>query len=263
MMILVESPDRAYTLNRFLVTDGTPQRIGRVSRVDNHTTLAENLNSLVNQPGLRVHRVNSEELAHDARILAWYNKAMRQLIEFIPIAAFVAVYFYSKDIYLATGVLMVAICVQVGVEYGADKAVSKRTQMIFWVAMLAGAATLIFQNDLFIKWKPTIVNWLFCIALLLSQFLMRDNLLKKLLGEALPIPDQAWRVLNYGWSLGFFIAGALNLVVAYWFSTDFWVTYKLVGGIGISMTYMVITLIYLYRSGYLEDLDEDAANSSE
>ena len=188
---------------------------------------------------------------------------MRQFIEFIPIAAFVAVYFSTKDIYLATGILMAAVCVQVGFEYGTDREISKRTQMIFWVVMLAGAATLIFQNEIFIKWKPTIVNWMFCVALLISQFLMQDNLLKKMLGEALQLPDQAWRTLNYGWSLGFFIAGALNIFVAYFFSTDFWVTYKLVGGIAITLIYMTITIVYLYRSGHLEDLHEEPANSTE
>ena len=188
---------------------------------------------------------------------------MRQFIELIPIAAFVATYFSTKNIYLATSVLMVAICAQVGFEYFIDKTISKRTQMVFWVVMLAGAATLVFKNEMFIKWKPTIVNWMFCAALLTSQFLMRDNLLKKMLGESLQLPDQAWRTLNYGWSFGFFIAGALNILVAYLFSTDFWVTYKLVGGIVITLIYMFVTIVYLYRSGYLNDFDDEPANSTD
>ena len=185
---------------------------------------------------------------------------MRQFIEFVPIAAFVAVYFSTKDIFLATSVLMAAVCVQVGFEYLADGVISKRTQMIFWVVMLAGIATLAFQNEIFIKWKPTIVNWMFCVALLISQFFMKETLLKKMLGEALPLPDQSWRTLNYGWSIGFFIAGALNLFVAYFFSTDFWVTYKLVGGMAITLVYIVITIVYLHRSGHLKKLDQETAN---
>ncbi len=188
---------------------------------------------------------------------------MRQFIEFVPIAFFVAVYFTTKDIYLATAVLMAGVCVQVGYEYGADKEVSKRTQMIFWVVILAGAATLTFQDEIFIKWKPTIVNWLFTGALLGSQFLMRDNLLKKMLGEQLALPDHVWRNLNLGWSLGFFIAGALNIYVAYSFSTDVWVTYKLVGGICITLFYMIITMTYLIRGGYIQETEEETANSAE
>ena len=155
---------------------------------------------------------------------------------------------------------MAAVCVQVSFEYLTDRVISKRTQMIFWVVMLAGIATLVFQNEIFIKWKPTIVNWMFCVALLISQFVMQDNLLKKMLGEALQLPDQSWRTLNYGWSLGFFIAGTLNIFVAYFFSTDIWVTYKLVGGIALTLVYMIITIVYLYRSGYLKNLDQEAAN---
>lgn len=189
---------------------------------------------------------------------------MRQFIEFIPIALFVAVYFTSRDIYLSTAVLMAGVCVQVGFEYGQDRAVSKRTQMVFWVVILAGAATLAFHDDRFIKWKPTIVNWLFCVALLTSQFISQDNLLKKMLGAQLPLPDHVWRNLNYGWSFGFFIAGALNLVVAYGFSTDLWVTYKLIGGFAITLTYMVVTMVYLVRGGYIKDAeDEDEAPPAE
>jgi intracellular septation protein len=188
---------------------------------------------------------------------------MRQFIEFLPIACFVAVYFTTKDIYLATGVLMGAVCVQVGYEYGADKAVSKRTQMIFWVAILAGGATLAFQDEMFIKWKPTVVNWLFSVALLASQFISKDNLLKKMLGEHLPLPDDVWRNLNYGWAAGFFMAGLLNLIVAYGFSTEFWVTYKLVGGIAITLFYMVCTMVYLIKGGYIQEDEDDAKKTPE
>ncbi len=188
---------------------------------------------------------------------------MRQFIEFIPIALFVAVYFTTRDIYLATAILMTGMCVQVGFEYYQDKTLSKRTMMVFCVVILAGAATLIFQDEVFIKWKPTIVNWIFSVALLAGHLLSKDNLLKKMLGEHLTLPDQVWRKLNHGWSLGFFIAGALNLIVAYSYSTDIWVTYKLFGGFAITLGYMVITMVYLYKGGYISDADETPAESKD
>lgn len=181
---------------------------------------------------------------------------MRQIVEFIPVALFVAVYFSTRDIYLATALLMAGVVAQVAFEYWQDKEISKRTRMIFWVAIIAGGATLAFQNDVFIKWKPTIVNWLFCVALLASQHLGAENLLKKMLGGHLALPDRVWRNLNYGWSAGFFLAGALNLVVAYLFSTDFWVTYKLVGGFAITLFYMLVTITYLVRGGYIKEQDD-------
>ena len=104
---------------------------------------------------------------------------MRQFIEFVPIALFVAVYFTTRDIYLATAILMLGMCIQVGFEYYQDKALSKRTIVVFFVVILAGTATLVFQNEAFIKWKPTIVNWLFGLALIGGHLLSKDNLLKK------------------------------------------------------------------------------------
>ena len=119
--------------------------------------------------------------------------------------------------------------------------------------MLFGGATLLLRNELFIQWKPTIINWLFAAGLLASQFLGKDNLLKKMLGAQLRLPDSVWLRLNLGWSLGFFIAGALNLVVAFNFSLAFWVSYKLIGGFAITLSYIVLTLIYLSSGGHLQD----------
>ena len=178
---------------------------------------------------------------------------MKQFIEFVPVALFAAVFFFSRDIYLSTLVLMVAIAAQAGLEYLMTRQIEKKTQIIFWISMLFGGATLLLRNELFIQWKPTIINWLFAAGLLASQFLGKDNLLKKMLGAQLRLPDSVWLRLNLGWSLGFFIAGALNLVVAFNFSLAFWVSYKLIGGFAITLSYIVLTLIYLSSGGHLQD----------
>ncbi len=178
---------------------------------------------------------------------------MKQLIEFIPVLLFVLVYFYFSDIYLATMVLMGAVGAQLGLEYIREGKVSRQTQVIFWVVVLAGGATLAFRNDMFIKWKPSIVNWLFCVALLGTQLLGKQNLLQRLLGGQLQLPDKVWTRLALGWACGFFLAGALNLLVAYQYSTDFWVTYKLVGGIGLTLFYIIITMVYLAKGGYIKE----------
>ncbi|MEX0942508.1 MAG: inner membrane-spanning protein YciB [Pseudomonadales bacterium] len=178
---------------------------------------------------------------------------MKQFIEFVPVALFVAVFFYTRDIYIATAVLMAGICLQVAYEYITTRRVERKTQVIFWVAILFGAATLLFRNELFVQWKPTVVNWFFALGLLAGQFFGRENLLKKMLGEQLSLPGHAWRNLNLGWALGFFLAGVLNLVVAFNFSLEFWVSYKLVGGIAITMLYMIVTMIYLVKGGFLSE----------
>jgi intracellular septation protein len=178
---------------------------------------------------------------------------MKQFIEFVPVALFAAVFFFSRDIYLSTLVLMVAIAAQAGLEYLMTRRIERKTQIIFWISMLFGGATLLLRNELFIQWKPTIINWLFAAGLLASQFLGKDNLLKKMLGAQLRLPDSVWLRLNLGWSLGFFIAGALNLVVAFNFSLAFWVSYKLIGGFAITLSYIVLTLISLSSGGHLQD----------
>ena len=180
---------------------------------------------------------------------------MKQIIEFIPIALFVGVYFATDDVFLATIVLMAGICVQVGYEYGMTKEVSKQTQVIFWVAIVLGGATIFFRNEQFLFWKPTVVNWLFCLVLIVAHFFSRENLLKRILGSHLALPDHVWVTLSFGWAVAFFIQGTLNLIVAYNFSLDFWVTYKLVGGIGLTLIYIIITMPYLVRGGYLNDND--------
>ena len=91
---------------------------------------------------------------------------MKQLIEFIPIDLFGGVYFWTRDIFIATMVLMGGIVLQLAVEYWTTKKVSRQTQIIFWSAILLGGATLLFRNEEFLFWKPTIVNWIFSVTLL-------------------------------------------------------------------------------------------------
>ncbi|MFT7247046.1 MAG: intracellular septation protein [Candidatus Azotimanducaceae bacterium] len=178
---------------------------------------------------------------------------MKQFAEFLPIAVFAGVYFYTRDIFTSTAVLMAAMFVQVGVEYGTSGKVARQTWFIFGSVVVLGGMTLAFRDETFIQWKPTLVNWAFCVVLLGSHLLIKVNLLKKMLGEQVKLPDHAWRNLTFGWSLGFFIAGALNLIVAFNFDMDFWVSYKLVGGFALTLIYIAITMVYLVKGGFMED----------
>lgn len=178
---------------------------------------------------------------------------MKQFADTIPIAIFAAVYFYTRDIFVSTGVLMAGMCVLIGYEFGTTRKVKKQSQFIFATVIVLGGMTLAFRDEAFIQWKPTLVNWGFSIVLLGGLVIGKVNLLKKLLGEQLSLPDPVWKNLSLGWSLAFFIAGALNLIVAYNFSMDVWVTYKLVGGIGLTLVYMIIMMVYLVKGGYLEE----------
>ncbi|MBL4680273.1 MAG: septation protein IspZ [Pseudomonadales bacterium] len=185
---------------------------------------------------------------------------MKQFTEFVPIAAFTGVHFYTKDIFFSTGVLMIAMLGQLVYKYASSGKVQKKTLYIFGIVVALGSLTLIFRDKIFLLWKPTIVNWVFCLALLGSQLLSKENLIKKMMGRQLSLPNHVWKNLTLGWSLGFFVAGVLNLFVAFNFSLDAWVTYKLFGGFGITVIYMVIMMTYLVKGGYLEEIESDIAD---
>ena len=188
---------------------------------------------------------------------------MKQLIEFIPIALFGAVYFWTGDIFTATFVLMGGVSFQLAWEYWTTKQVSRQTWIVFWSAILLGGATVIFRNEEFLFWKPTIVNWIFSAVLFGFHFFSKENLLKKILGSKIQFPGHVWRHLSLGWAVGFFIAGLLNLIIAFQFSLDFWVSYKLFGGLGLTLFYFCIMAVYLAKGGYLNQpnpVTEDRTN---
>ncbi len=184
---------------------------------------------------------------------------MTQLLDFVPIALF-AVVFFATDIYWATGALMAAVTVQVIAYRLAGRPLSRELKLTFWASMVFGTLTLVFRNETFIQWKPTIVNWLLAASLIGSQVIGGTNLIKQLLGKQLSLVDEVWTRLNFGWAFGFFFAGVLNLIVAYNFSMEFWVGYKLIGGFALTFLYIVITMVYLSRKGMLGEPDAaDAA----
>ncbi len=185
---------------------------------------------------------------------------MSQLLDFLPIVVFVTV-FFTMDIYWATGALMVAVTLQVVVYRLSGRPIGRELQLTFWASMVFGGLTLFYRDETFIQWKPTIINWLLAASLLGSHF-MRKNLIEKLLGSKMRLPTPVWVRLNLGWSAGFFLAGTLNLVVAYNFSMEFWVTYKLVGGFALTFTYIALTTLYLHKLGLLEaSLDEERVDA--
>lgn len=177
---------------------------------------------------------------------------MNQLLDFVPIFLFAVVFFLS-DIYYATAALMGAVTLQVGAYRLAGKTISRELAITFWASLLFGGLTLVFRNELFIQWKPTIVNWLLCASLIASHFVGKRNIIAQLFGKQLTLVDEVWAKLNFGWALGFFIAGALNLLVAYNFSMEFWVSYKLIGGFALTFLYILITMAYLAKKGLLAE----------
>ncbi|NKB99702.1 MAG: septation protein A [Pseudomonadales bacterium] len=178
---------------------------------------------------------------------------MQQFIDYIAILAFVVVYFVTKDIFLATGVLMVAVTVQICLYWLLKKPIGNELKLTFWASMILGGMTLIFQDETFIKWKPSIVNWLLALVLVGAHLFAKTFLIEKMLGKVLRLPNSAWRTLTYGWAVAFSIAGAVNIYVAYSYSLDTWVTFKFIGLLGLNLVFLMATFAFLHFKGLLTE----------
>ena len=189
---------------------------------------------------------------------------MKQLAEFVPIALFFIVYQlkgqsvslggweYSFDgIFSATAVLMIATVAQVAITYAITRKFEKRLLWLLLAVVVFGGATLIFRNQMFIQWKPTIFNWALALAFGASQFIGDKNLMERTLGSQIHLPKMVWTRLNLLWVTNFAIVGGLNLVVAYGFSEDTWVSYKLYSAIGFTLILTVLTALLI--SPHLKD----------
>lgn len=171
---------------------------------------------------------------------------MKLLADFLPVLLFFATY-KLYGIYPATAVAMSASLVQVLYSWLRYRRVEPMALITLAVIMLAGGATLWLQNEQFIKWKPTIINWIFGLAFLVSQWWGKRSLLERMLGNNLELPAAVWRRLNFLWIGFFFTLGAANLVVMYHYDTETWVNFKLFGMLGLTLAFVVGQSLYLYR----------------
>ncbi len=178
---------------------------------------------------------------------------MKLLIDFFPIFLFFAA-FKIWGIYIATAVAIAATVVQIGYLHYKHGKVEPMQWLSLGVIVLFGGATLLSHSDTFIKWKPTVLYWLMGGALLVGQLFFRKNLLKSLMGAQMDLPESAWRTMNWSWTGFFAVMGVLNLWVAYNFDTDTWVTFKLFGGMGLMLVFVLAQALYLSR--YMKDADD-------
>ena len=171
---------------------------------------------------------------------------MKLLFDLFPIILFFAAYKLA-DIYVATGVAIAATFAQIGWVWFRKKKVEPMLWVSLGVIVVFGGATLIFQNETFIKWKPTVLYWLFAAVLAGAQLGLRKNLIRVMMGAQIQLPDAVWPRLLWSW-VGFFaVMGVLNLWVAYNFDTDTWVNFKLFGGMGLMLAFVIAQALYLSR----------------
>jgi intracellular septation protein len=175
---------------------------------------------------------------------------MKFLLDIFPVVLFF-IAFKLYDIYIATGVAIAATCLQVGWLWLRGRKIENMVWVSLAVIVVFGGATLLLQDETFIKWKPTVLYWLFATVLAVAELGFHRNLIRAMMQAQMSLPDALWSRVLASW-IGFFAAmGALNLVVAYQFSTDTWVNFKLFGGIGLLLVFVVLQALFLAR--HVED----------
>ena len=171
---------------------------------------------------------------------------MKFLFDLFPVLLFF-VAFKLADVYVATGVAIGATVLQVVWL----KLRGKRVEPMLWASLaiigVFGSATLLLQDETFIKWKPTVLYWLFSAVLVASALLFRRNLIRAMLSGQVRLPEAVWSRLNLSWAGFFAFMGAANLYVAYTFSTDLWVNFKLFGGLGLMLLFIVAQSLVLAK----------------
>lgn len=171
---------------------------------------------------------------------------MKILLDFLPIAVFF-VAFKLFDIWVATGVAIAATVIQIAWLRWSTGKVEPMQWLSLGVIVLFGGATLLAHNDTFIKWKPTVLYWLMGGALAIGQLVFKRNLLKSLMGAQMTLPESAWRSLSWSWTAFFAAMGVLNLWVAFHYDTDTWVNFKLFGGLGLMVVFVIGQALYLSK----------------
>ncbi|MGK0673864.1 MAG: septation protein A [Halothiobacillaceae bacterium] len=182
---------------------------------------------------------------------------MKLFFDFLPILLFFVAY-KMADIFVATVVAIAATLLQMGFIWWHSRRLEPMHLVSFGLIVVFGGATLWLQNPLFIMWKPTILYLLFAMAFLGSHFIGRKPLVQHMMGGMLAAPDKAWRQVNAAWVIFFLSLAVLNLYVAYRFSEEDWVNFKLFGLLGLTFVFMIGQGLWLAK--HAEALPEPPAD---
>ena len=200
---------------------------------------------------------------------------MKLLFDLFPVILFFAAFKYSEKnpetaaswvatllgsalvdtkqapILLATVVVIAATVAQIAWVHFRHGKVDKMLWISLGLVVVFGGLTLFFQNEVFIKWKPTILYWVFAVSMAFSSLVLKKNPMKAMLGEQLSLPEAVWSKVTLSWMAFFAVMGVLNLVIAFNFPTDTWVNFKLFGGMGLMLIFVLVQGMLL--SKYIEE----------
>jgi intracellular septation protein len=166
------------------------------------------------------------------------------LFDLFPVILFFIV-FKTMGIYAATAAAIIATLAQIAwVKYRHGK-VDGMLIASGVIIVVFGGATLLLHNEAFIKWKPTVLYWLFAVVLFAAEMFWNKNLIRAVMDKQLVLPESVWRKLNHAWAGFFATMGLLNLYVAFNFATETWVNFKLFGTMGLMLVFVVLQSLFL------------------
>jgi intracellular septation protein len=209
---------------------------------------------------------------------------MKLLFDFFPIILFFVSFYQAKFLIdntfigslinperpdhinatiVATGIAIVASFIQVGYSWLKSHKIQRMHVFSLVLITVLGGITILIGDPAFIQWKPTVLNWAFALAFLLSIFIGEKNLVERMMGSQLDLPDYVWTRLNLSWVAFFLISGAANLYVAFYYDREAlpearmeaWVDFKLFGLMGLTIIFVILQAIYLSR--FIEEQEED------
>ena len=176
---------------------------------------------------------------------------MKFLFDFFPALAFlIALYIpesREEGIYLATKVIIVTSFLQVIISWLVTRRVEKQYLIILAIVLVLGSLTLFLHDERFIKWKPTLVFWIFSMICVASQFIGEKNIPRRMMEQMFDAPEIIWLRVNFSLAIFFILLGISNLYVAKNFPTETWAFFKVFGIMGINFVFMAGLIMYLYR----------------
>ncbi len=180
---------------------------------------------------------------------------MKFLFDFFPVLLFFIAY-KMYDAFVATAVLIVASFIQVGWCWLQYRRVEKMHIITLVLVVIFGGATLLLNDEKFIQWKVSVVNWAFGVVFIASQFIGKKTVIQRMMEESASLPDHLWPKLNMAWAAFFIFLGFLNLYVADNYDMDTWVNFKLFGLTGLSFAFIIAQAVVIGR--YIQEPAEEA-----
>lgn len=189
---------------------------------------------------------------------------MKMFFDMLPVILFFVAYWLTKTapthfpdlaahvapddaIYVATGIAIVVSVLQIAWLAARRKHIDGMQWTSLAIVAVFGGMTLVFHDETFIKWKPTVLYLAFAATLIGARFGFGRNLIRRMMDKQVALPDPVWERLNIAWAAFFMLLAVLNIVIAYRYPTDVWVDFKLFGSLGLTIAFVLAQGVYLSR----------------